>query len=285
MTRYLLGDVTEEEQLRLEQQFFTDDESYQQLLALEDELKYEYAQGGLTPQQRKTFEKRFLVTPQDRQKVEVAAAVLSKSYEVAKARKRSAFKEKLTAFFTFRSPAMQFACGAAALLLLLLFQTVRLQTRTGELEAARKQTEAQTEAQRQQQEQLRQELAKEQTRRTELEKQLGNHQTPPTSFLSFVLVPGLVRDADGPKRLVVPPDANEAHFQFEVKSKAAYKNYRAELQTVEGDQIFGQNISRPELIVPARFLRAGDYMVMLKGANPQGEMETLGEYYFVVVRR
>ena len=79
MIRYLLGDVSEDEQLRLEEQFFTDEDSYQQLTALEDELRYDYAQGNLTPRERQLFEKRFLTTPADRKKVDLAKAVLQKS--------------------------------------------------------------------------------------------------------------------------------------------------------------------------------------------------------------
>ena len=77
MVRYLLGEATEEEQLRLEKQFLADDESYQQLLALEDELRYEYARGGLPARQREQFENRFLATAEDRQKVALAQQILA----------------------------------------------------------------------------------------------------------------------------------------------------------------------------------------------------------------
>jgi len=83
MTRYLLGDVSEEEQVQLEEQFFADDESYQQLVALEDELRYDYAQGTLNPRQRGLFEKRFLTAPAEQKKVELAKAVLLKTREEA----------------------------------------------------------------------------------------------------------------------------------------------------------------------------------------------------------
>src|SRR5262249_37041719 len=89
-TSYLLGELGEEAQNRIEEQFFTDEDSYQQLLALEDELKYEYAQGGLTPQQRRAFEKRFLRSPEDHQKVAVAGALLNKAFDVRAAREHAA---------------------------------------------------------------------------------------------------------------------------------------------------------------------------------------------------
>jgi hypothetical protein len=289
LTRYLLGEASEEEQLRLEEEFFKDDEAYQQLLALEDELKYEYAQGGLTRQQRKSFEKRFLRTPEDRDKVALAEAVLAKAYEVKRQRQPS-WLQSFAGLFAVRSPMMQFGFAAAAMLLVVggswsVFQMVRLQNRVGELEAERKIERQQTDAQRGQQEQLRNELASAQNRNTQLEQELAKRQPSTSNFLSFVLVPGLTRDAEGPKRLVVPADTSEARFQFDVKGKGPYKSYRAELQTVEGDQIWSQDVPRPSVAIPARLLRAGDYEVVLKGITAEGETQTAGEYYFVVVRR
>jgi hypothetical protein len=298
MIRYLLGEVTEEEQLRLEEQVFNDDEGYQQLLALEDELKYEYAQGGLTPGQRKSFEQRFMTSAQDRQKVELAGAVLAKAYEVRAETERAllpAREEKvawwraLGNLFTVRSPGMQFAFGAASMVLLVggswfMFRTVQLQDRIAVLEAERRSVGQQTAADRTQQERLHQELAAQQKRVGDLEKQLSDRSTAP-SFLSFVLAPGLVRDAEGPKRLVVPGDVGEARLQLDVKGKGVYKGYRAELQTLEGAQLWSQDVPRPAVAVPARFLAAGDYVVVLKGITAQGELEPVGEYYFEVVRR
>ena len=44
---YLLGELPEEEQARLEEVFFTNDEYFEQLLIAEDELRYDYAQESL----------------------------------------------------------------------------------------------------------------------------------------------------------------------------------------------------------------------------------------------
>src|ERR1035441_6404894 len=86
MTRYLLGEATEQEQSRLEEQFFTDDPCHQQLLALEDELRYDYAQGGLTPHQRKLFEARYLADQAGKERAALAKAVMEKPYEEAERR-------------------------------------------------------------------------------------------------------------------------------------------------------------------------------------------------------
>ena len=44
LTRYLLGNLSEEDRLQVEGKFLSDDRSYERILALEDELFYDYAQ-------------------------------------------------------------------------------------------------------------------------------------------------------------------------------------------------------------------------------------------------
>jgi anti-sigma factor RsiW len=83
MTRYLLGELSETEQLLVEERFFTDEEFSERLLALENELKYDYARGALSPQARARFERRFLATDEDRKEVEFAGAVMGMIAEVA----------------------------------------------------------------------------------------------------------------------------------------------------------------------------------------------------------
>jgi hypothetical protein len=291
MTQYLLGDLAEEEQLRLEEQFFTDEEGYQQLLALEDELKYEYAQGGLTPEQRKSFEKRFLASAEDREKMALAGAVLAKAYEVSAQRTAAAapvragqpgWWQSLAGFFTPRAPAMRFSLAAAAAAMLVVgswsvYQTVQLRGRLEFLEAQRR-------SQEQNAQNARQELAQERNRRADLERQLAKRQEPAT-FLSFILAPGLVRDSEGQKPLLIPADAGTVRLQLDVKPKGVYQSYRAELQTVDGKRIWSQDVPSLTLSLPARLLPQDDYVIALKGITAHGELEDAGEYYFVVVRK
>ena len=61
--QYLLGALAEEERARIEADALRDDGRFEELLALEDELFHEYAQGGLSDVERAQFETRFLSTP------------------------------------------------------------------------------------------------------------------------------------------------------------------------------------------------------------------------------
>src|SRR5215467_11071679 len=74
---YLLGELPEDDLVRLEELLFADDAYYEQLLIVEDELRYDYAQGLLDPQRRERFEKRFAASPGDLLTLGVAGAFTS----------------------------------------------------------------------------------------------------------------------------------------------------------------------------------------------------------------
>src|SRR5215468_6910885 len=83
LIRYLLGSLPEEQRLQVESEFLGDDQRYERLLALENELYYDYAQNELSPGEREQFEKRFLSSEQNRKKAMIASALAHKMSESA----------------------------------------------------------------------------------------------------------------------------------------------------------------------------------------------------------
>src|SRR5215831_10631454 len=55
MAAYLLGELQPQEELILEQDYFSSDDRYEQLLAIEDELAYDYVEGRLSPARLRHF--------------------------------------------------------------------------------------------------------------------------------------------------------------------------------------------------------------------------------------
>lgn len=285
MVRYLLGDISEQEQIRLEERFFTDEDAYQQLQAIEDELRYDYAQGALSSRDRKLFEQRYLQTPADRDRVQLAKSVLNKTLETA-AQFAPSTEPKVPWWrrLMILPPVTQFA-GATALLAVigtlgLLVQTSRLKNELNGLE--QKQRTSQTAMA-----DLDKQLQQERQRRQELEKQSapGSSRTP--NFMAFMLIPGLSRDAEGPKRLSVPAGVDFVRLQMEVKPPQSLATYRASLQNLDGVELWSQQLTGTStsatLTIPGRLFRPGDYMVELKTAGP-GESVRAGEYYFSIVK-
>ena len=83
LIQYLLGNLPEEQRLQVEGEFLSDDQRYERLLALENELFYDYAQNKLSPGEREQFEKQFLSSEQNRKRVMIASALAHKMSESA----------------------------------------------------------------------------------------------------------------------------------------------------------------------------------------------------------
>src|SRR5215510_49934 len=75
IARYLLGDMPEEEQARLEDRAFSDRDYMRNIVDVESDLIDEYVRGGLSDSERLRFERRFLVSAERQRKVEFARAL------------------------------------------------------------------------------------------------------------------------------------------------------------------------------------------------------------------
>jgi anti-sigma factor RsiW len=76
ITAYLLGELSEGEQEKLEARYFADDALFEQLLAIEDELIDRYARGQMTDTERQRLERHFMKSPARRKRVRFAEALL-----------------------------------------------------------------------------------------------------------------------------------------------------------------------------------------------------------------
>src|SRR4030095_3248365 len=124
LTRYLLGNLLEDQMLQIEAMFLSDDQSYERLLTLENELFHDYAQNKLSPGDRKQFEKRFLSSKRNRKRAMIATALSHKMFEappVETAEKDIAHRESqhfwqsLKLFFVAQEAAMRESLAASAI--------------------------------------------------------------------------------------------------------------------------------------------------------------------------
>ena len=72
ITRYLLGELTEQEQAALEKSYFKDPLVFNQVLQVESALVDSYARGQLSSEVRERFEQYYLNHPSRRERVEFA---------------------------------------------------------------------------------------------------------------------------------------------------------------------------------------------------------------------
>jgi hypothetical protein len=318
LIRYLLGNLPEERQLQIEGEFLSDDQLYERLLALEDELFYDYAQNKLSPVEREQFEKRFLSSEQNRKKAVLASALARKMSEVAPAGttekdiadpKPQHFWRSLKSYFVAQSPALRVALSTLAVVSIAsIWLVVGIVGLRKELNQFRAQHAFQ-------EDQLRQQAQQKSARADELNLQLermidenetlrqklsdrqaqseGQAQRDP-SVISLVLAPSIIRDqGTGMKRLYLPPSARRLNLRLKLKGEVEYKSYQVMLLTAEGAEKWSQDMLPPQqtgsgrsivLSLPARILAEGDYELRLKGHASDGTLEETGDYYYLSIR-
>jgi hypothetical protein len=319
LTMYLLGSLPEEQRLQIEAEFLSDDHRYERLLALENELFYDYAQNKLSPGEREQFEKRFLSSERNRKKAMTASALTRKMSESAPVetsesgasdREPQRFWQSLKSYFVAQSAARRVSLAAIATvslaLIWLVIGIVRLRNEFNQIRTRQVVQEVRLREQAQQEraradelnlklnreidenEMLQQELSKAQA-------QFAAHRQRAPSVISLVLAPSIARDqAPGMKNLYLPPGAILLILQLKLKGEVEYKSYHATLLTVEGAERWSQDMLRAkgtgsgrsiDLWLPARTLAPGDYELRLKGYASDGTLEETGDYYYLSIRR
>lgn len=314
LSRYLLGQLSEADQTAVEERFLGDDEYYQQLLVIEDELRCAYAKGSLPPAEREQFEKRFLIFPDERQRVEVARAMIGElsaagvetpSPAPAVRSNVKGWRERLQGIVIFRTPVVGFAMATVLIIALgifswLAFENARLRNRVSQLTAQQSDrehaTERQSSEERARLEQLNRQLEEERGNREFLEEELARRQAPaadrgaPPPIVSLILASGLVRSGGETNRLTIQQDSAQIRLLLKLGDNVGHRSYQAVILNSEGARVWsraGLNAGRQLIVltIPARLLAEDDYEINLTGLTPGGERERVGEYYFTVLKK
>lgn len=311
LVRYLLGELPEEEQVRLEERAFTDPGLTAEILAAECDLIDEYVRGELSDEQRRRFESRFVTSAPRRRKLEFARAFA----QAASAARESEQPARLRGWRRWLSvlrgptPALRFATAATLLLLLglswLVAERVRLRSQVDQLQAD-------LEALRGQDETLRGEAAEARARSVDLSDQLERERrrlaelaekgvgdrargvsAGASALAVFFLPPGVGRGAAGLPQFVLPESTTaQAGLQVGLEPEDDYASFQVELGTLAGEQVWTRSglRSRPsaagpvlDLTLPGGVLEAGEYELKLRGLNEAGSAEDVRYYYFEVL--
>ena len=310
--QYLLGELSEDERTRLEQEYFGDDEFFGQLLVAEGELIDAYVRGELGGRKRERFEARFMSSPRQRERVEIARALVEcatrSSVAVlpdAERREPTRWRQSLFGLTGVNNWAIRLALAAAVLVIVVgglwfILETARLRNQVEQIQAERAEILKREQELHQRiaeqganSERLAAELQRERSERELLEQETARAQQSALNTVAFTLIPGLVRGADEPRKLIIPRGAELVRINLDFE-QGDYKNYRAVLETVDGKRILrsGPLITRSNksgkivtLELPARLLTKGDYIVMLSGVSAGGNLEPVDEYYLDVVKK
>lgn len=302
MKRYLLGELSEEEQAALEETYFNDRNVFNQVLQVESELVDAYARGQLSTQMREQFERSYLKHPSRRKRVEFARALTTRIDEKETAVTKStqpdshiSWNQKVLTAIVGPRPAWRFAL---ALVILMIALAGVWWWRQQQREAA------QVQAQRQEQQRREREQTPQQHTVTPKQEERvaqappatsqpspGSNTNPTPSIVSLALIVGAVRSAEGGQTptLVIPHDTTQAEILLDLKDDN-YPRYRVSLQKIGGPQIFTQTNIRPRSTkagarfvfkVPAKQLTSGEYALTLSGLTPQAEVDDINKSLFL----
>lgn len=308
--RYLLGELTEEDQQALEERLMTDSGYFERLQLLEDELVDDYARGTLTPGEETKFDSFFLRTPDRCQKLRFASALKryvstatpAKDSEPVRNDPRVMSSWQLLKLSLFgRNPLLGYSLAAALLLIVLggAWSVDRYRRLQDQVEGITTQNSITAEElarrlgeQRARSAQLAEELEHERRRRALLEQAPGalNLKPAPLPIVSFVLTPGLVRGSASTNRVTVSSDTSLISLQLPTTG-VDYKSYRAGLYNDNHAEILIRNMLKASadktvvvLNLPAETVSQGDYYVKLTGITSDGDTQNLGNYHFRVIK-
>jgi hypothetical protein len=283
MAQYLLGQLSEQEQTEFERQYLMDDVLFEELLAIEDELRDTYVRGELSKADRKAFEQLLLTLPRQKEKQEFARTLHQYLVQAGTpagptAHRAAKWKSLLQVLGTPPRTALIPALSVTLVVLVLgSWWLVRREMQSSRNASGTAST---------------------------VKGQPGQVPAPQPSTSSpapeqeagtfaFVLTPGLIRGGEQESGALVIP-ASVSRVRLEARFDADYSSYEAVLQTAEGKRIWSEgnlNVQtlpdgkRVFLDLSSSLLSPGDFILTLRGSAVAGRPETVAEYAFRVAKR
>lgn len=303
--RYLLGQCSEEDQLRIEGQYLKDDDYLQSVLLAEDEMIDAYVQGRLTDAEREQFETYYLVTDERREKVVFAKSLLLQIQNEAQAavpQKQTEPRKSFLSWLGFHKSWV--ALAAAGLLLLacgwLAIETLRLRfqlnasrARVAEMETNAQELSQQLESERARNQQLTERIA-ELSHSTEGIQPEGNHESPPPPALAMLtLTAGANRDISQTNTLRLDSEIKTVRLRLVFRDED-HQSYQAIIQNAAGATVWRQSglkatargESKSVLVsLPAKVLANDDYLLTLSGVTSATNVEEISDYHFRIVKK
>ena len=292
LVRYILGQVSREERVGLEERYFTDSDLFEELVATENDLIDAYARGQLSGVERFQFEGRFLATPELRERVRAARSLAGYSSELPSS--KSPRLGKLMAGENAMSPGLRFAFPTAIIVVLIWVSWMTI----SDLRLRRQidQTNAERAALQQQQQQAQRQIADlsariqqlQETNQTQEIAQLGPAGQP---IIWLTLAPGLQRSPGKVSVLPISSDLSDVLLLL-LTRPGPYSSYSISLETPEGKQVLKRDSLKAlptadgkviRLFLPPRALGRGDYIVRLFGRSPNAATEEIAAYSLRVI--
>jgi hypothetical protein len=265
--RYLLGESSDEERTRIEQEYFANDALLDRMEAAEEALIEDYVADHLPPDRRARFEREFLSVPHRRARVATIRTLMA-----AASRSAPVPADHRSAFAGARRALVGRLSLAAAAMVLIAAGTWWVFGVSHNRSAADRHQAASS----------------------------GPGTPPPatrssTRMFAVSISPGATRSAGGAPGIVVPDGTDLVELRLEVEpGDARVERARAVVRTVAGDEIWRGPAATPSDLpagiaasvdLPAARLRADDYVITLFTATPGGVEREAYRYFLRVLAR
>lgn len=319
--KFLLGKLSEEEQNKIEESYFQNNALFEDIRIAENDLIDEYVAGALSAEDRRRFENRLLLNPQQRQKVEFAKTLIQYASNQTSFVQERAIPLVRQNWWSFISQilsakpmfSLSFATAMLVVISVALWWTLNDNlknsseiNRAGELaqiqtpeqiqnpetapESANE-TNVKNEAEVQKTPALR--SSSKSMRQSSPKKQIEPREHSRTIISTIVLPLGLTRGAEAAQVIEIPAKADQINIRIKFE-EGEFASYSAVIETVEGRQIWSRQQLKPRkgksdkaltVTIPSHLLKRGDYIISLKGLTEKGAYEGVGDYSFTVNRR
>ncbi|HET6976034.1 MAG TPA: hypothetical protein VFI24_06915 [Pyrinomonadaceae bacterium] len=288
--RFLLGELSTEEQERIEELAFGDPQSFALLEAVEDDLIDEFVYNDLSAEERKRFQQYFLTQPGRSEDLRIADALrqhLDREFP------RPSLWQRLLKFFHLGpSPLPALATGAitvAAIIIIAILVRERFRkTPSQPVEAEKRSTPALP---------TPTSTPGETPVHTSPSPAHQNDQNKPalprrptSAVYSFLLTPGGPDRGDS-EATPVSKKSRSVEFQLPLTGTTTYRSYKASLEKENGQAIQTWTVKPSRITsgngvrvsVPSSQLEVSQrYRIVLKGIAANGNLQFYDEYYFVV---
>jgi hypothetical protein len=282
MIQYLLGDLSESDRESLEKQFLADNDQWEALHAVENDLFDAYARGELSAERRQRFEENLLDSPEKYERLAIAGLLMNpatrqKVAATAPRRRRRAWPT---------STSVKLAVGASALVAMATMMFLLKQTHDLKREIVQIKTQSS-------------QPANDSPLATAAGQEVAVVRpkaaaSPPQTSVAILLTAGVSRGSDtNSAELVIPATASVVVLELNLR-RDRYRDYDVRLETVDGKVVRHLEGLRSEatanegrimtMRLGAELFSTGDYRILLSGRDDKGQLHVVDSYSLSVAR-
>jgi hypothetical protein len=290
LVRYLLRELPEDQVEEIEQRYFTNEDSFDELRRVEAELIDSYVAGELEPDQREKFEQLYLSIPEGRKRIQFAEALHVKALQMPKSAVAfSGFRKWSTVQLLAAALAVFAIAGAWMVRELIHLRAENQSAQKKILQLQKKSDDLQKQSDAKIKE-LTKELDSAQMVEDVKPPQPIHGKQPQPTFLAVLMNPGVSRDASGMQTISLKRGVDFIRFELKL-DRDPFPAYRVSLQTADGEELWNLGMLKAIMTgsgktvkfdLPSGRLDQRDYVLLLQGKSAGTKFENVSAYPFRV---